>query len=62
MGGTEAYVCYLTLKWFAGRVYFASSLPLLQKNTTQRQKILKLTLIVLIKFNNVMLTGCVKHR
>ncbi|MBW4631064.1 MAG: DGQHR domain-containing protein [Iphinoe sp. HA4291-MV1] len=31
MGGTEAYVGSVTLEWFAGRVHFASSLPLLQK-------------------------------
>ena len=31
MGGTEAYVGSVTLEWFAGRVRFASSLPLLQK-------------------------------
>jgi hypothetical protein len=32
MGGTEAYVGSVTLEWFAGGVYFASGLPLLQKN------------------------------
>jgi DGQHR domain-containing protein len=31
MGGTEAYVGSVTLEWFAGRVHFASGLPLLQK-------------------------------
>lgn len=31
MGGTEAYVGSATLEWFAGRVHFASGLPLLQK-------------------------------
>ncbi|MBW4609798.1 MAG: DGQHR domain-containing protein [Hassallia sp. WJT32-NPBG1] len=31
MGGTEAYVGSVTLEWFAGRVRFASSLPLLQQ-------------------------------
>ncbi|MFN6571803.1 DGQHR domain-containing protein [Dendronalium sp. ChiSLP03b] len=31
MGGTEAYVGSVSLEWFAGRVHFASGLPLLQK-------------------------------
>ncbi|BCL36399.1 DGQHR domain-containing protein [Nostoc sp. MS1] len=31
MGGIEAYVGSVTLEWFAGRVHFASGLPLLQK-------------------------------
>ncbi len=31
MGGTQAYVGSVTLEWFAGRVYFASCLPLLQQ-------------------------------
>ncbi|OUL23375.1 hypothetical protein BV372_29905 [Nostoc sp. T09] len=31
MGSTEAYVGSVTLEWFAGRVHFASGLPLLQK-------------------------------
>ncbi|MBG1242992.1 DGQHR domain-containing protein [Nostoc sp. NZL] len=31
MGGTEAYVSSVTLEWFAGRVHFASGLPLFQK-------------------------------
>ncbi|HEY9799410.1 MAG TPA: DGQHR domain-containing protein [Leptolyngbyaceae cyanobacterium] len=31
MGGTEAYIGSVTLEWFAGRVHFASGLPLLQK-------------------------------
>ncbi|MDZ8183366.1 MAG: DGQHR domain-containing protein [Nostoc sp. ChiSLP02] len=31
MGGSEAYVGSVTLEWFAGRVHFASGLPLLQK-------------------------------
>ncbi|PMB46034.1 hypothetical protein CEN41_06835 [Fischerella thermalis CCMEE 5330] len=31
MGGTEAYVGSVTLEWFAGRVRFASALPLLQQ-------------------------------
>jgi len=31
MGGTEAYVGSVTLEWFARRVHFASSLPLLQQ-------------------------------
>ncbi|MDH6102726.1 hypothetical protein NWP18_09760, partial [Chrysosporum ovalisporum ANA283AFssAo] len=31
MGGTHAYVGSVTLEWFAGRVHFASGLPLLQK-------------------------------
>jgi DGQHR domain-containing protein len=31
MGGTEAYVGSVTLEWFAGRVHFASGLPLFQK-------------------------------
>jgi DGQHR domain-containing protein len=31
MGGTEAYVGSVTLEWFAGRVHFASGLPLLHK-------------------------------
>ncbi|AUT00531.1 hypothetical protein CLI64_09090 [Nostoc sp. CENA543] len=31
MGGNEAYVGSVTLEWFAGRVHFASGLPLLQK-------------------------------
>ncbi|MBD2205295.1 DGQHR domain-containing protein [Calothrix sp. FACHB-1219] len=30
MGGTEAYVGSVTLEWFAGRVHFASGLPLFQ--------------------------------
>jgi DGQHR domain-containing protein len=32
MGGVEAYVGAVTLEWFAKRVNFASTLPLLQKN------------------------------
>ncbi len=31
MGGTEAYISSVTLEWFAGRVRFASALPLLQQ-------------------------------
>lgn len=31
MGGTQAYVGSVTLEWFAGRVHFASYLPLLQQ-------------------------------
>ncbi len=31
MGGTQAYVGSVTLEWFAGRVHFASCLPLLQQ-------------------------------
>ncbi|MEY3221326.1 MAG: hypothetical protein RLZZ203_182, partial [Cyanobacteriota bacterium] len=31
MGGVEAYVGSVTLEWFANRVNFASTLPLLQK-------------------------------
>ncbi|MCM0590339.1 MAG: DGQHR domain-containing protein [Gloeotrichia echinulata DEX184] len=31
MGGTEAYIGSVTLEWFAGRVHFASGLPLFQK-------------------------------
>lgn len=30
MGGTEAYVGSVSLEWFAGRVHFASGLPLFQ--------------------------------
>lgn len=31
MGGTQAYVGSVSLEWFAGRVHFASCLPLLQQ-------------------------------
>lgn len=31
MGGTQAYVGSVSLEWFANRVHFANSLPLLQK-------------------------------
>ncbi len=31
MGGTQAYVGSVTLEWFAGRVHFASCLPLLKQ-------------------------------
>ncbi|MBL1198049.1 MAG: DGQHR domain-containing protein [Nostoc sp. GBBB01] len=31
MGGSKAYVGSVSLEWFAGRVHFASGLPLLQK-------------------------------
>ncbi|MEB3178039.1 MAG: DGQHR domain-containing protein [Nostocaceae cyanobacterium] len=35
MGGSSAYVGSVTLEWFAGRVRFASALPLLQPNYNQ---------------------------
>ncbi len=38
MGETQAYVGSVTLEWFAGRVHFASCLPLLQQKLQKLQQ------------------------